>query len=356
MGTTILLLDDDKRMFNAINRLLRPLDAALLSTASPARGLEFCRDYEVQMIIADLNRKDIDLANFLRSATEVNQHTRKIVLTSYAELDSTVAAINEGKIHRYFTSPWEPDDLRNAIIEELNDYLEDKKKSSEMKSLGARTEEMEEKVNFTTRLLNGTTELLASSRIRASISVCTKLLEYRLPGSQRYAKKTAKTAAAIAAYLDLDEREQEEVSLAAELHLVGLLSMPDKLLKKPFEAMSLDEQTLFCQFPAIGAEVIQGDENPHIAEIVRHHREDNDGNGYPDQLVAHYIPIGSRIIRVAADYESVTQELGSSVALLELLKDKAERYDPSVLEALTEIKLNPSHIPTTQRNEAMQWH
>ncbi len=357
MSTTILLLDEEQKMFKAINRLVRPLDAVLLATGSIERALQFCKDQEVQVVIADLNREDADVNQFLIAAADINPKMRKIVLTSYADLEPTIAAINDGKINRYFTKPWDVDELREAIVEELDTYHAQVQDAQEKRVLGRLNEKMGEKVDFTSKLLDGTTELLSASRFRTSINIHAALLEQRLPGSSQFAKQTAKTAGRIATYLGLSLKEREQIMLAAELHQIGLLGLSDKVLHGDPDTWTDADEAAFTAYPAVGADALMedGEENA-VSLMVRHHREDNDGGGFPLQLVAQYIPIGARIIRVAADFESGASEMGASVAMLEMLKDNGELYDPEVLAALTETKLNPGAVASPDNaNEVTQW-
>jgi len=339
VSTTILLLDDDKQMFNAINRLVRPLNAVVFSTASEARALEICKDYQPQIVIADLNRPDINAIDFLQTAGKISPYIRKIVLTSFAELDSTLDAINKGNINRYFTKPWDAGELRAALSAELDEYDKHKAQDMSVTVLGQKNEEMEEKADFTTRLLNGTTQLLAASRHRASINIMGTLLEQRLPGAQLHNRKVAKTALDIAKQLKLTAEQREQITTAAELHQIGLLGLSDDLLTTPWSDMTHEQREIYSTYPHLGAEVLTTEsEDNKVAEIVRHHRENNNGSGFPENLVAGFIPIGARIVRVAADYESTAQQFGGTLALYELTKDKREKYDPTVLQALICLK------------------
>ncbi|MFT7221659.1 MAG: response regulator RpfG family c-di-GMP phosphodiesterase [Candidatus Azotimanducaceae bacterium] len=337
--TTILLLDDDKQMFKAINRLVRPLDAVVFSTASETSALETCIGYQPQIVIADLNRPDINVSDFLQTVSKVSPGIRKIVLTSFAELASTVDAINKGKINRFFTKPWDAAELRAAISEELDEYDKQQAHLFSFSVLGKKNEEMVEKVDFTTRLLNGTTQLLAASRHRASIDIMGQLMERRLPGAQQHTRQVAKTALAIANQLELTVEKREQITLAAELCQIGLLGLSDDLLTTPWSDMTEEQREAYSTYPHLGAQVLTTEVGENqVAEIVRHHRENNDGSGFPDNLVAGFIPIGAHIVRVAADYVATAQQLGPTVALYELTKDKREKYDPTVIHALTYLK------------------
>jgi DNA-binding NtrC family response regulator len=148
VSTTIVLLDDDERIFKAISRLVRPLDALVMSTASADRAYEFC-EAGAQILITDINRPDIDVPSLLKRVTLANPSIRKIVLTSYADLEQTIDSINTGKIHRYFTKPWDAEELRSALVEELDAYTAHQNRENESLNFGQKVQSYEQKANFT---------------------------------------------------------------------------------------------------------------------------------------------------------------------------------------------------------------
>ena len=79
METNILLLDDDEGIFASINRLIRPLNVSLLSTSSVDRAISFCEEKDVQVVIADSNRRDEDVNEFFRAVNEIIPLTRKLI-------------------------------------------------------------------------------------------------------------------------------------------------------------------------------------------------------------------------------------------------------------------------------------
>ncbi len=343
MATTILLLDDDEAMFRAINRLVRSLDATVLAASSTERALTFCREYEIQVVIADLNRPDIDVNQFLAQVNQINRWTRKIVLTSFAELNSTIDAINSGKINRYFTTPWDANELRRSIVEELNEYLEHRGTSQQLNAMGRRSEIIEEKADFTAKLLDGTAALLAGSHFRAAIRIFLPLLESKIPGARQHAKATARLATKIASTLNLPANEREQIVLAAELHQLGFLGLPDHILALPLTEMSERELTIFQSYPELGASVLADeDKDEPVIQIVRHHQENMDGGGYPSNLVGGFIPLGARIVRIAADFDDRASVIGDERAYRMMLERGSEIYDLKLLKVLGD-SLNLGH-------------
>ena len=80
------------------------------------------------------------------------------------------------------------------------------------------------------------------------------------------------------------------------------------------------------------------------ADLVRHHHEYWDGTGYPDRLCSEQIPIGSRILSVAADYDAMVSQrpyhpkpLDVDEALSQIRRDAGGKYDPAVVEVFLQV-------------------
>ena len=181
--------------------------------------------------------------------------------------------------------------------------------------------------------------MLAGTRYRAAISIFLQLLEARLPGSKAYARRTSRLAGELASAMKLPVNQREQILLAAELHQIGFLALPDELLRKTHSEMTVSEYMQHQQYPETGAQVLadEGQEDEVVA-IVRHHREDMDGDGYPRQLVGGFIPIGARVVRVAADFVVRADQVGRERALLEMQQAGQEVYDPQVIRQLVSIQ------------------
>ena len=337
MSTTIVLLDDDERIFKAISRLVRPLDALVMSTASADRAYEFC-EAGAQILITDINRPDIDVPSLLQKVTQANPSIRKVVLTSYADLEQTIDAINTGKIHRYFTKPWNPEELRAAIVEELDSYAIHENRENENLNLGQKVQNYEQKANFTAMLLEGTTNYLANARHRVAVEMLLPLLEQRMIGARGFALRVEALCKRLMDQKGLSREIKEQVMLAAQLHQIGLLALPDDVITENPLKISRQHKREYRTYPARGAELLaEREQNDAVATIVHYHRENFRGDGYPDQLVANYIPVGARILRIATDFQYLSEHYGLEKAICLLNKYKGSHYDPEYVALLSQI-------------------
>jgi HD-GYP domain-containing protein (c-di-GMP phosphodiesterase class II) len=128
--------------------------------------------------------------------------------------------------------------------------------------------------------------------------------------------------------------------MAAVLHDIGKVAVPDRILHKP-AALNPDEWALMREHPVIGERILRAIPGMGaVARIVRHEHERFDGRGYPDGLAGRDIPIGSRIILACDAFNAMTTDrpyraaMSRRAALDELCRCAGTQFDPQVTEAL----------------------
>lgn len=144
---------------------------------------------------------------------------------------------------------------------------------------------------------------------------------------------------AIGRQLGLEESALEELSLAAVLHDIGKIGVPDEILQKQGR-LDAEEYAVMTHHPRHGAEILGLIETmAPLLSSVRNHHERFDGNGYPDRLVGEEIPLAARIIAVADAYDAMATDrpyrkaLSRDAALAELRQHVGSQFDPEVVSA-----------------------
>jgi putative nucleotidyltransferase with HDIG domain len=192
------------------------------------------------------------------------------------------------------------------------------------------------------------TELLAANtRLeRANLSFAAALVA-TLDARDRY---TAGHSAAVAIYsrdiaakMGLSPTDQQSVHLAGLVHDIGKIGLPVGLLEKE-GPLTLDERRIMQTHSEIGERILANvDDYAAIADVVRHHHERIDGNGYPDGRAGEEIPLLARIIAVADAYNAMTSDrpyreaMPSQVARLRLAQAVGSQFDISVVAAFEAI-------------------
>lgn len=186
-------------------------------------------------------------------------------------------------------------------------------------------------------------------RIDGWISQVEQKDKYMTP----HALHTAMWSVEIAKQMDLPPEAVETIRLAALVHDVGKLGLPPAVLQKADEELSDQELMMIMKHPIDGAGLLESNaELAALAPLVLSQHEEFDGNGYPAGLSGEAIPIGARIIHMAATYHSLISPLRYRPALPPaeaqplLQSGSGNSFDPNVLQALVAC-INAGKIPTT---------
>ena len=189
----------------------------------------------------------------------------------------------------------------------------------------------------------------ASSIVQSKDVLLQTLAELR-PELAPHVDAVMSLAEEVARTLDLAPHLIEHVRLAAQLHDIGKVAIPDTLLEST-EALTPEEREFVNRHTTIGERIISASPDlARIAPLVRSSHERYDGRGYPDSLAGEAIPIGSRIIAVCDAFDAMTSPrpgrdaLSPAVALLELRRCAGTQFDPVVVEAFAATLTEPRAV------------
>ncbi|MGH9175214.1 MAG: HD-GYP domain-containing protein, partial [Vicinamibacterales bacterium] len=159
-----------------------------------------------------------------------------------------------------------------------------------------------------------------------------------------HCKRLGQLAMLIARALGFSEEEVERIGLAADLHDIGKIAVPDAILRKP-GPLTDEERAIIQLHPRTGQEIVgRVPELQDVAEMIGAHQERWDGDGYPLRLAALNIPIGARIIAVVDTYAALIEDrpyrAGSSHAdaLKELQASSGTQFDPEIVSTFVDIE------------------
>jgi len=112
---TLLLVDDDPTVLNALQRCLAWDGYHILVADSGFAGLEMLARHPVQVILSDERMPGMSGTKFLGQVKDMYPDTVRIVLSGYSELETITAAINQGAIYKFLSKPWDVDLLREHL-------------------------------------------------------------------------------------------------------------------------------------------------------------------------------------------------------------------------------------------------
>ena len=156
--------------------------------------------------------------------------------------------------------------------------------------------------------------------------------------------RVAELAKLLAEELRLPAVEVAEIRMAAELHDIGKVAMPETILAKP-GTLTDDEWLLIKQHTVIGERIITaaGSSLHEVGRLVRSSHERLDGTGYPDALAGDEVPFGARIVAVCDAFDAMmttrpySPALRCDEALAELERCAGSQFDPAVVDAFVRL-------------------
>jgi putative nucleotidyltransferase with HDIG domain len=223
-------------------------------------------------------------------------------------------------------------------IRTLQVMYDTKEAQREAEILRLKTTELERMVQSRTRALEAS-QIEMLERLAVAI-------EARDTGTGDHIKRVGALAADLAEALGLDVETRELIRLAAPLHDIGKISIPDHILLKR-EGLTEAETQLMREHTTVGAKMLsQGTSKLlRMAEtIALSHHEFWNGQGYPHQLAGEVIPLVGRIVAVADAYDAIVHArpykpaMSRAQALQEILRCAGTQFDPRVVAALVKIE------------------
>lgn len=183
----------------------------------------------------------------------------------------------------------------------------------------------------------------ASPLYHDAIECLVAALEARDIYSAGHSQRVADMAYDLSKKVGFRGQELEIVHIAAHLHDIGKIGVPDNVLYKPGKLFP-HEWAQIRRHPEIGHQILS--KSSHLkclAKIVLHHHERWDGSGYPAGLKGEGIPFGARLIAVCDTVDAMTSERPYRSAfswpdcLEELMASKATQLDPVLADAAAEL-------------------
>ncbi|MDZ4202283.1 MAG: response regulator [Gallionella sp.] len=352
-AVAILCVDDEPNILSALKRLLHRQGYRVSTAESGAEGLQVLEQQPVDLVLSDMRMPQMDGAQFLEQVRQRWPDTVRVLLTGYADVESTMAAINKGEIYRYIAKPWDDNDvlflvkhaMERKALEAEKRRLEalTQRQNEELKSLNA---SLEIKVQQRTKELQLALQGLEKSNEQlrknflTSVSIFSNLMELRSGGIGGHSRRVAELARDLALQIGIPHDEVQNVVLASLLHDIGKIGLSDVVLNKPEPLLTDIELAQLKRHPVVAAAaLIPLDQLKAAAVLIRSHHECFDGRGYPEKLSGSAIPLGARVLLLANDFDALQyghmlgNPLSPAKAYEFILDASGKRYDPAVVNA-----------------------
>ena len=331
---SLVIVDDLEANVLALEALLEQWGVAqVASTTRSSEAVALCAAREPDLLLLDLHMPEPDGFEVMAGLRELYGRPELplpvLVLTADITAEARRRALALGA-RDFLTKPFDPVEaelrVRNLIAARRYEQ-----------ALNERTDELEHRVRMRTREVEASRlELLDRLALAA---------EYRDDLTGAHTRRVATTAEAIGRRMGLDAEHLRLLVLAAPLHDVGKIGVPDTVLRKS-GLLTAAERAVMRRHTLIGARMLSSSDSPvlRLAERValRHH-ERWDGGGYPDGLAGHQIPLAARIVAVADVFDALCcarpykPPWTIEKSVVEVLGGAGTQFDPDVIAAFAEL-------------------
>ncbi|HEX4855201.1 MAG TPA: HD domain-containing phosphohydrolase [Limnobacter sp.] len=355
--SAVLVIDDEVNVVNAIRRTLRGEPYSVECTTDPVQALEIAKTLQPTVVICDMRMPVLTGVEVLAALSRSNPQCVKILLTGYADMNSTIAAINEGHVDKYMTKPWNDEELKLTLRQQIHlsslknerDLLA-QKLTLKVRELNALNTELDQRVQARTQELEQTNLFLEqayadlNTQFLNAVKVFSNLIDMSAPDMAGHHRRVAEMARLFAQEMNLSDAEVRDIYIAGLLHDIGKTGLPEKLLTSPISVLDATSRQMLQRHPLKGQTALLAlPELNSAALYIRQHHERIDGQGFPDGLAGREISRGAKILAVAEDWDELqlgwlaTRKLNMAESVEFIQQGSGKRYDPAVVDLLPAV-------------------
>lgn len=359
----VLIADDEAEIRELAARSLTKLGIRSDKAENGEIALALMRDIPFDALISDLRMPKMNGHELVRHALEEKLVPIIVVVTGIHEPKLAADLISRG-VTAVENKPIDYNVLAAMIQAYVNRSARQAvAPAKEEPALGENLGELRNKLRFVQQQLNETLDVIEREKARAeqgffdAIRVFSETMAKTGHFSGSHATRVERLASYIAERAALHPTEKRSLSVAALMHDVGQFGMPGDITAKPPHTMLPNEKEIFFTYPNLSALILDQTQTGHeVARIIRAHREDFDGTGFPNGLKGDKIPIAARVLRIADSIDNAMAHAQSDpreIALRSLSTHAGTKYDPDLVDYARDYIQNESVIPSEALGECL---
>ena len=336
--TTVLVVDDDPLMRETTERILKKAGYVVVQAATADEARSQWREHRPEVALVDLQLGGEPGSALLEEGWVRQLDTAVLMLTGSDDLDVADVSFEHGAFG-YVVKPFTP----NELLMQVSNALRRRRLE---RSAADQVQELERKVIEST---TGVSELrVRLERVTSGSSLADEqIVEHLISAvclrdddTGRHIERVSLTASALADWRGFVVDPASAIRLAAAMHDVGKIGIPDWVLLKAGRLTS-DERAIIERHCELGHALLSGSNSPVLklaASVALNHHERWDGNGYPNRRRGDDIPLEARITSVADVFDALTRHriyraaLPVDTAVDIMLRDRGGLFDPQLLD------------------------
>lgn len=318
----VTIVDDEPWALDVMVRATQRWNFATQSASTAEQALLLLEKQLTPILVTDVRMPGRGGVWLVREVNRRWPEVGIIVVTAGHDTDIVGECLSAGA-HHYFLKPINLDEFHHALESTARQYNEQTENNRYRR-------ELELLVRQRTRQLRST--------YLSAIESLVRTLEARDPYTSGHSIRVANYAVALAQSLKLDAKIIKKISLAAKLHDIGKVGLPEGILNKAGK-LTEDEFSLVREHPQLGERILSPViRSSRVLSAIRGHHERWDGNGYPDGLCGEKIPLAARVIAIADCFDAMTSTRAYRAAMsmeeaLDIIRDGSGfHFDPNMVQ------------------------
>lgn len=333
-----MVVDDEERNLRLIEAMLLPMGYEIAIAQNGEEALQKVDECFPDVILLDIMMPLMDGYEVARRIKK-NPHTRIIpvvMVTNLGDVKDRVKAIEAGA-DDFLSKPVEKVELKARVsslvkVKAYNDHMR------------TYQEKLESEVNKRTDQLRVALKKIKQASHETIYRLC-RAAEYKDDNTAGHIHRVSNYAALVAAKLGLRKKTTESILLAAPMHDIGKIGVPDHILQKPGK-LTPDEWEIMKMHTLYGSKILEGSHVGYIrfAEVIAlTHHEKWDGSGYPFGIKGDKIPLVGRIMAIADVFDALTSRRPYKKAFsveksFEIINQgRGTHFDPDIVDAFFSI-------------------
>ena len=332
----ILIADDDELVRNAVEKILTMFDYRVVAVDSGHGVLKTVSD-EFDVIILDINMPDMDGFQTLDGLNKMKCDIPVLFLTGAGSMDYAIKAINLGA-YDFMTKPIDDIELFHVKVKraiEKHSFV--KKEKNYRQNLEYEVKEKTKELADKNILLEEYSQHLEEATVQVMSSLQTALEEKDIY-TAGHTRRVTGYALGLGREINLSQEDMLILERASHFHDIGKLVIDLSCIQKPGK-LTAEEWDLIKKHPEVGANIIEPFSFARRErDIILHHHERIDGNGYPDGIGGDELEPLTRIVTIADSYDAMTsrrnyrRNLSEVEAVEELRRCAGTQFDPELVE------------------------
>jgi len=375
LSKLLYIVIQDNKILNILGSFFIKQGYEVIKFYNPEKALFSLKKNTPQVVIGDQDFKMMSGVRFLKKVEEFSPLCVSILLMRNTDLDVAMSVVNEGIARKIIPSPWTSEDILKAVEEGFSIHkLQQENRRiqpgimEEKKELERWNDLLKDSVKKRTRIILQKKIRLEKlnrkleSNIQESIKVLFSYLDRKNRWIGEHSKKVAAFSFELASELKLPKTEIGKIEIAALLHDIGKIGIPDKIVSQRFNLLSKAQLEEIKEHPLTGQKII----SPifaleEVGIMIRHHHEYWNGRGYPDGLKEAEIPVGSRVIAIANVFANLIEKTYYRAkdpairSLKDLVSKIGNELDPNMVDLFINM-IEEKRNTRTQKKEEVKIH